>query len=131
MRHIYISNFFPKTAYPIRGLIKNLGYLEGWASYVTLLSYEYSELDEYYANLYKYNNAIVLCLSARADIGVHYENWTKDGKPLESTITYEVKKDGVFKSPLGGQYVKISGAELLNFYSAVRAYYKLIRKELY
>jgi uncharacterized protein (DUF885 family) len=76
--HLYQHCYFnSKNKYPIRSLIKNLGYLEGWASYATLTSYEYSELDDYYANLYKYNNAIVLCLSARADIGVHYEGWTE------------------------------------------------------
>lgn len=77
--HLYQNCYFNSAnKYPIRSLIKNLGYVEGWASYVTLVSYKYSELDNYYANLYKYNNAIVLCLSARADIGVHYENWDQD-----------------------------------------------------
>lgn len=75
--HMYQNCYFnSKNTYPIRSFIKSLGYMEGWASYATLLSYDYSDLDEYYSTLYKYNNAIVLCLSARADIGIHYENWT-------------------------------------------------------
>ena len=75
--HLYQTCYFNnKNNYPIRGLIKNLGYLEGWASYATSISYDYSSLDNYFSTVYKYNNAIVLCLSARADIGVHYENWT-------------------------------------------------------
>lgn len=75
--HMYQNCYFnSKNKYPIRSFIKSLGYMEGWASYATLLSYDYSDLDEYYSTLYKYNNAIVLCLSARADIGIHYENWT-------------------------------------------------------
>lgn len=76
--HLYQNCYFNnKNKYPIRSFIKNLGYMEGWASYATLLSYQYSDLDKYYSTLYKYNNALVLCLSARVDIGIHYENWSK------------------------------------------------------
>ena len=58
--------------------------------------YEYSNLDEYYAKLYKYNNAIVLCLSARADIGVHYEGWTeKEISEYFSTNNCPLGKDAI------------------------------------
>ena len=65
------------------------------------------------------------------NIWIFHENWTEAGKTLESTITYEVKENGVFKSPLGKEYVKIGGAELDNFLAAARAYLKIIKKELY
>lgn len=96
--HLYQTCYFnTKNTYPIRGLIKNLGYMEGWASYATLLSYDYSDLDDYYSTMYKYNNALVLCLSARADIGVHYENWT-----LKQISNYFSKNN----CPLGNDAVK-------------------------
>lgn len=65
------------------------------------------------------------------NIWIYHENWTENGKTLESTITYEVKETGVFKSPLGKEYVKIEGAELDNFLAAARAYLTLIKKEIY
>ena len=65
------------------------------------------------------------------NIWIYHENWTENGKTLESTITYEVKETGVFKSPLGKEYVKIEGTELDNFLAAARAYLTLIKKEIY
>ncbi len=65
------------------------------------------------------------------NIWIFHENWTENGKVLESTITYEVKETGVFKSPLGKEYVKITGAELENFLAAARAYLAIVKKELY
>ena len=65
------------------------------------------------------------------NIWIYHENWTENGKVLESTITYEVKETGVFKSPLGKEYTKISGAELENILAVARAYLAIIKKELY
>lgn len=62
---------------------------------------------------------------------VFHESWTENGKPLESTITYEVRENGVYKLPLGGEYVKLKGAELENFKRATREYLKLVKSQLY
>lgn len=65
------------------------------------------------------------------NVWIYHEAWTKDGKNLESTITYEVRENGVYKLPLGGQYTKLQGAELENFRKAVREYLKIIKQRLY
>jgi uncharacterized protein (DUF885 family) len=76
--HLYQNAYFcQNNTLPIRNVIKNNGYIEGWASYITNLSYGYTEMDAAQVELSKCNDAIVLCLSARADIGVHYEGWTR------------------------------------------------------
>ena len=49
----------------------------------------------------------------------------------ESTITYEVRENGVYKLPLGGEYIKIKGRELENFCKATAEYLKLIKTKLY
>lgn len=67
----------------------------------------------------------------RENVWIFHENWTENGKTLESTITYEVKENGVFKSPLGKEYVKIEGAELENFLAAARAYLNIIKQKIY
>ena len=65
------------------------------------------------------------------NIWIYHESWTENGKHLESTITYEVRENGVYKLPLGGQYIKIKGKELENFRKAVKEYAKLIKTKLY
>ncbi len=65
------------------------------------------------------------------NVWIYHESWTKEGKNFESTITYEVRENGVYKLPLGGQYIKIQGEELENFRKAVREYLKVIKQRLY
>ena len=62
---------------------------------------------------------------------IYYETWYEGGRKKESTITYEVRKNGVYKNPLGSGYRKISGAELQNFCHAVREYRRLVKAKLY
>jgi len=67
----------------------------------------------------------------RQNYWIFHESWVEGGSRKESTITYEVRKTGVYKNPLGSGYRKISGAELKNFCLAVREYQKLIGVKLY
>lgn len=67
----------------------------------------------------------------RHNVWIYHEEWTVNGKKMESTITYKVQENGVYKCPLGGEYTKIKDAELANFRKATREYLKLIKKNLY
>ncbi len=68
----------------------------------------------------------------RHNIWIYHENWRdQKNKRKEMTITYSVRENGVYKCPLGGDYVKIKGAELENFKKATRAYLKLVKSQLY
>lgn len=67
----------------------------------------------------------------KSNTWIFHESWQKDGKKMETTITYQVKENGVFKSPLGMTYTQIKGAELDNFVAATREYLKLIKAKLY
>lgn len=67
----------------------------------------------------------------RPNVWIYHEAWTENGRSLETTITYEVRHGGVFKSPLGGEYVKLKGGELDNFCLATKEYLKLIKAKLY
>ena len=60
----------------IRKVLKNSGYMEGWATYVELYSYNFVEdveddVIEYLKN-YDILNGV---LTARLDMGIHYEGW--------------------------------------------------------
>ena len=62
---------------------------------------------------------------------IYYETWYEGGHKKESAITFEVRKNGVYKNPLGSGYRKISGAELQNFCHAAREYRRLVKAKLY
>lgn len=65
------------------------------------------------------------------NVWIYHENWLEGDKRHESTITYEVRENGVYKLPLGGQYIKLKGAELENFKKATKEYLKLVKQKLY
>ena len=61
----------------IRNVIKPGGYIEGWASYVEVHSYEYAGDNTLLNSLVQCNYALILCLYAKGDIGVNYYGWTE------------------------------------------------------
>lgn len=75
--HMYQTQYFLKTNPSlIRSYIKPGGYMEGWASYVEVHSYEYNNNNNDALNtLAKCNYALTLCLHAIGDIGVNYYGW--------------------------------------------------------
>lgn len=75
--HMYQTQYFLKTNPSlIRSYIKPGGYMEGWASYVEIHSYEYNNNNNDDLNtLAKCNYALTLCLHAIGDIGVNYYGW--------------------------------------------------------
>lgn len=76
--HLYQNVYFrDRGPAPIRNLLSFLGYDEGWATYVEYYSYQYSGLDEDLVALLEVNSELILMMYARADIGIHYEGWTK------------------------------------------------------
>ena len=77
--HLYQCVYFRSHhPYPIRNLMNFVGYDEGWATYVEMYSYHISGIDESLADFLEANNIVILCMYARADIGIHYEGWTED-----------------------------------------------------
>lgn len=80
---VYSQLYFQKTqANPIRSLLNYGGYVEGWAMYVELESYDYAKTlmkteapeTEALYEVYKLDRQIQLCLYSLLDIAIHYEN---------------------------------------------------------
>ncbi len=79
---VYSQLYFHKiNANPIRSLLNYGGYVEGWAMYVELESYDYAkavmkntapETEALYES-YKLDRQIQLCLYSLLDIAIHYE----------------------------------------------------------
>lgn len=84
---VYSQLYFQKTeANPVRSLLNYGGYVEGWAMYVELESYDYakqlmkstSPQTETSYEIYKLDRQIQLCLYSLLDIAIHYEGATYD-----------------------------------------------------
>lgn len=61
---------------PFRSLLDFGGYVEGWATYVEMMSYYYTGLSSNTAKYLQNNQAATLSLYASCDIGIHYFGWT-------------------------------------------------------
>lgn len=68
---------------PVRRLVNYSGYIEGWATYVEMLSYSYADIDPAIAQVMQKNQSAMLSLYASTDIGIHYDGWT-----LEDTKSF-------------------------------------------
>lgn len=77
--HLYQTQYFASTNPDlIRYLIEPGGYVEGWATYVEVASYNYAQTDNAPLNsLMSCNYATILCLYGKIDIGVNYYDWTE------------------------------------------------------
>jgi len=76
--HLYQCVYFRnRRPAPIRNIMNFIGYDEGWATYVELYSYHLAGIDDNLASFLEANNSVILCMYARADIGIHYEGWSK------------------------------------------------------
>ncbi|MBR6505762.1 hypothetical protein IKT18_02945 [Candidatus Saccharibacteria bacterium] len=68
----------------------------------------------------------------RGNTWIWHESWTDAlGAAQSTTITYDVRPEGVFKKVPGTNYQKIEGSELENFVTAARTYYGLVKDNLY
>ena len=62
----------------IRSILNYPGYVEGWATYIEMMSYEYMDIDADVASFLAHNQSASLSLYASSDIGLHYYGWTSE-----------------------------------------------------
>ena len=76
--HLYQTVFYEGTdPDPVRNLFSFGGYVEGWATYAEMCSYYLTPLSKEQATLLQKNASIILALYALADMGIHYEGWSR------------------------------------------------------
>lgn len=77
--HLYQTVMTYDYDYPdIRSILNYSGFVEGWATYVEMISYHYAGIDENVASFLSHNQAATLSLYAASDIGLHYYGWTEE-----------------------------------------------------
>ncbi len=76
--HLYQTVYYEGTdPDPVRNLFSFGGYVEGWATYAEMCSYYLTPLSKEQATLLQKNASIILALYALADMGIHYEGWSR------------------------------------------------------
>ncbi len=76
--HLYQTVFYESTdPDPIRSLMDFGGYVEGWATYAEMGSYYLTPLSKEQAVILQKNSSVILGLYALADMGIHYDGWSR------------------------------------------------------
>lgn len=76
--HLYQTVFSQSSGCnPVRSLLNFSGYVEGWATYIEMLSFSYADVPEETAQLYRINRSLTLGLSSMLDILIHYYGYDR------------------------------------------------------
>lgn len=76
--HLYQTIYYAATnPDPVRNIFNFGGYVEGWATYAEMASYSLAPLTKEQAVLLQRNSSVMLGLYTLADIGIHYDGWSK------------------------------------------------------
>lgn len=110
--HLYQTIYYESTEPdPLRSIIDFGGYVEGWATYAEMGSYYLTPLSTEQATLLQKNSSIILGLYALADMGIHYEGWSRmdtisffSNYGIKDTETVERIYELIIGSP--GNYLK-------------------------
>ena len=82
--HMYQTVYFlQQSPHPIRKMLENLGYDEGWATYVEMHSYFMAGLPENEAAVLRYEQIYNLMFISRIDLGVNALGWS-----LEDVVAF-------------------------------------------
>lgn len=110
--HLYQTVYFANTnPDPIRTILNFGGYVEGWATYAEMCSYYLAPLTKDQAILLQKNSSILLGLYTLADIGIHYDGWSREDTVAfykQYGIGEEETVDQIYNLILGspGNYLK-------------------------
>lgn len=87
--HLYQNIYFKQQdTNIIRKVLKSSGYVEGWATYAEMYSFNFCEDSEkIVAEYLKLNDEFTGSLQCRLDMGIHYEGWDAN-KVLEFLNNY-------------------------------------------
>ena len=112
--HLYQNNYLKQLDInPIRKLMRNIGYTEGWATYCEIYSYNFLEgYDQRLIDYLIFNDEIIYAIYSRADMGIHYEGWKVDKVtsfmrqylPNVSDETVQAVYDQLVEVPVNCQY---------------------------
>ena len=77
--HLYQTAYFKSLdVNPIRKVLKNSGYVEGWATYAENYAYNFmlGKYDQAIIDYLQTEQLLVAAVYSRIDLGIHYNGWT-------------------------------------------------------
>lgn len=125
--HLYQTVYFSSSdPDPIRNILDFGGYVEGWATYAEMMSYYLAPLSKTEASLLQKNSSVILGLYALADMGIHYDGWSR-----EDTIRFFSDYGITDADAVQSVYELIIGtpANYLKYYLGYLKFYEL-KKEM-
>ena len=76
--HLYQNVYYAGTdPDPVRSMFNTGGYVEGWATYAEMCSFYLAPITKEQATILQKNSSIILGLYTLADIGIHYDGWSR------------------------------------------------------
>lgn len=125
--HLYQTVYFSSSdPDPVRNILDFGGYVEGWATYAEMMSYYLAPLSKTEASLLQKNSSVILGLYALADMGIHYDGWSR-----EDTIRFFSDYGITDADAVQSVYELIIGtpANYLKYYLGYLKFYEL-KKEM-
>lgn len=124
--HLYQTVYFESTdPAPVRSIFNFGGYTEGWATYAEMGSYYLAPIPKEQAIILQKNASVILGIYALADIGIHYEGWSRI-----DTISF-FKNYGVTEAETAEQIYELiigSPANYLKYYIGYVEFLELKKK---
>lgn len=122
--HLY-QNVYTKSLdiNDVRRVIRCQGFMEGWAVYMELKTYEMIEgwttkAQKYAIEYFKLNDIYNGLLTARMDLGIHYEKWTKAETVewINTFLGYTAYTTETI-TPLYNQLVEVATNSMMYYYT--------------
>lgn len=128
--HMYQNIYFKslEEINPLRKVIKNNGYVEGWATYAEMYSYRLANINETVKAYLLLNDELNGALTARIDIGIHYQGWDESEvqdfiKTYNPNYTYEqavILHQRMVEVPTNSQAYFFSYFKLVDMYEKAK-----------
>lgn len=99
--HLYQTAYFKSLdVNPIRKLLKNSGYVEGWATYTEKYVYKYlkGKFEDEVIDYYIANSNLTAAIYSRLDLGIHYDGWSLEESGEFMKSYFDVNDDKVLKA---------------------------------
>lgn len=129
--HLYQTVMSYEAGLPLaRNLVSCNGYIEGWATYVEMLAYEYADIAPAVAAVMQREQALIISLYASTDLGIHYDGWTLEDTQ-EFFATYGITDTEIIQEIY--EYIVGEPANYLQYYVGYLGFLELkeMAKETY
>lgn len=99
--HLYQTAYFKNLdVNPIRKVLKNSGYVEGWATYAENYAYQFLEgvVDQSIIDYFQVQSKLTAAIYSKVDLGIHYEGWTTTDMYNFMSTYFNVDNEKILKA---------------------------------